>query len=127
MTIKDFKPGQTVYIAGKNQRKQEKIAMIGECTVISVGEKYITISWSGSAYNIKFFLQNDTDPFLTEKDNYPPRKLFLTKDEYELYKELLELRDFLKDASEYYNIKNYSLKQLRMVKDILEGKTDMIT
>lgn len=121
MTIKDFKPGQTVYALSRTRGKTIE-HFIKKYTVVSVGRKYVRAAPEGSTNTDEFFLDEETDNFLTENITFRERaKLFLTEAAANDDIELGMLRGWFRKATESWRIKKYTLEQLRAVKEILEG------
>lgn len=123
MTIKDFKPGQTVYALSRTRGKTTE-HFIKRYTVVSVGRKYVRAAPEGSINTDEFFLDEETDSFLTENITWRERtRLFLTEAAANDGIELDMLRDwFRRKAVESWRIEKYTLGQLRAVKEILEGQ-----
>lgn len=89
MNIKDFEPGQTVYVLSR-----ERSQKITERAVKSVGKKYVTllVNWDE-----QYYVRNDTERFLVEKvDVGYPKYLFATKEELELHIERAKLATKIK-------------------------------
>lgn len=122
MTIKDFKPGQTVYALSRTRGKTIE-HFIKRYTVLSVGRKYVRAAPEGSQNPDEFFLHEETDDYLTENITWREQvKLFLTEAAANDDIEKDMLRSWLRKATESYKIDSYTLGQLRAVKEILEGQ-----
>lgn len=122
MTIKDFKPGQTVYALFRTRGKTTE-HFIKRYTVVSVGRKYVRAAPEGYQNTDEFFLDEETDNFLTENITWRERtKLFLTEDAVNDDIELNVLRGWFRKEAESWRIEKYTLGQLRAVREILEGK-----
>ena len=121
MKIKDFKPGQTVYSLSRTRGRTTE-HFIKRYTVLSVGRKYVKAAPEGSQNPDEFFLHEETDDYLTENTTWRERtKLFLTEAAANDDIEEDMLRSWLMKSTEGYKILNYTLGQLRAVKEILEG------
>lgn len=121
MTIKDFKIGQTVYALSMIKGKTTS-HMIKKYTVLSVGRKYVKAALEGAECPDSFYLDKDTDDYLTEDITWrEPAKLFLTEAAANDDVEKDMLRSWLKNATEWRRISDYTLEQLRAVREILEG------
>lgn len=120
MTIKDFKPGQTVYVLSRTRgRKTEHF--IKRCTVVSVGRKYVKAAPEGGLNPDEFFLKEENDNYLTENITWREQtKLFLTEAAVNDDIEKDMLRGWLRNAVECYKINSYTLEQLRAIRKILE-------
>lgn len=120
MTIKDFKTGQTVYALIRIKGKTTS-HVIKKYTVLSVGRKYVKAVLEGAECPDSFYLDKDTDDYLTENITWrEPAKLFLTEAAANDDVEKDMLRSWLKNATEWRRISDYTLEQLRAVREILE-------
>lgn len=112
MNIKDFKPGQTVYILSR-----ERAQTITERVVKSVGRKYVTllVNWDE-----QYYVRNDTEGFLVEKVDVGYSKyLFSTKEELELHIERAKLETKIK--RDILNvIDKMEIAQLRQIADWMD-------
>lgn len=116
MNINDFKVGQTAYILGFSIGGAEKIT---ECTVKTVGRQYVTVARDNICTG-KFANNECCDNALTEASKFSyGNLLFSSKEEIQKYRELKELRRWF--SAEATKANSYSLRQLRKVKEILEG------
>lgn len=119
MKIKDFKPEQTVYgLTKKNGRTTEHF--LKKYKVVSVGRKYVRVAPEGCRFLTEFYLEEDSDNYLTENKDFGEReKLFLTEaaanEEIERYMILMWLR---KNA--YGKLGYCTINQLRQIRKILE-------
>ena len=108
MQLKDFTPGQTVYLlSGK---------YVSECKVKSIGRKYITVS-IGVNHDEKFAILNEKDCYLIDTRGWGDRGyLFTSKEAIEDYKEQKELKRKL-----CYDVHSWtqelSLDQLRRINE----------
>lgn len=108
MTIKDFSPGQTVYIlSGK---------YISERKVKSVGRKYVKIE---SNWDERFSETDDSNNFLVSSNTWGAQdRLFASIEDYNDYKEQEELkRKLLCDVHSW--TQKLSLDQLRRINAII--------
>lgn len=121
MTIKDFKPGQTVYVLSRVKGRTTE-HFIKKYKVVSVGRKYVKAAPENSLkYPVEFFLNNETDDFLCENKDWGDKDRLFTSEEAvndDIEKDML--RTWLRKATESYKIDTYTLSQLRDVKKILE-------
>lgn len=117
MKINEFQKEQKAYVLACDHRRRT----IKECSVVSVGRKYVTVS---IGHKEEKFVENDCyQNALSEVTEYGyVDLLFASKEEVEKYEEIRELRRWLSaDAASFKRINSYSLEQLRAVKEILEG------
>lgn len=116
MKLKDFHVGQTVYVVG-GDHKQERV--VSEYHVVSVGRKYIKCE--NDIGNIREFeILIDEQPYLTEHKDYGYKKLlFSTEKAASEHVEGNALRSWLSKAAEWYKLNQYTIEQLRTVKEIL--------
>lgn len=121
MTIKDFKPGQTVYVLSRIKGRTTE-RFIKKYKVVSVGRKYVKAAPENSLkYTVEFFVNNETDDFLYENKDWGDKdRLFATEEAANDDIEKDMLRIWLRKATESYKIDTYTLSQLRGVKKILE-------
>lgn len=124
MTIKDFKVGQTAYMLSEKQSKGESKAT--EVEVVKVGRKYVTVTVNGNWWNeIRFFEPHTEAFFLYEDKDYGVKRLlFQTAKDVDDYNELIDLRSWVQEATNWMKVKDYTLAQLRAVKKILEEEPD---
>lgn len=117
LTIKDFKKGDTVYILQENMGRNT-MSVVSERTVLRVGRTYVTLD---TAWEEKFM---DWDKeYLLEKCDFGEKKLlFKTRADAEGYIEKCDLAQWLSRIS-VSQAEEYSLEQLRKVKEILDVKT----
>lgn len=123
MTIKDFKPGQTVF-ALSTTRGRTVHHTIRKYVVKSVGRKYVKVSTEEHpALTIEFSSNNVTaDQYLIENKDWGDRmKLFPSLQAANDEIERGELKLWLRGATEPNKIQCYTLEQLRAVRKILEG------
>lgn len=114
MNIKDFKKGQTVYILNMHTGRNTE-PTIRETTVSAIGRKYVTIE-NGSRY------ENSDSPYdLIKNSDFGDRAFLCPSREYaEMHIERDKLRRWLCVAAKF--VKEYSLEQLRKVREILESE-----
>lgn len=111
--IKDFKPGNTVYVLYEHPGTNKE-SEIQERTVEKVGRKYVTDN-RGIRYCEEYWLREG----VVEASDYGRRGfLFLTKSEAEDYIEKNKLALWIAHIS-FSKAKLYSLQQLRDVYEIL--------
>lgn len=121
MKVRDFKPGQTVYVLGQ-KRGGTTEHFIERRTVVSVGRKYVKAAPEGSRLTDDFYLHEETDDYLTENITCRERKrLYPTLEAANDGIEEDMLRHWFREAAEWNKISTYKLGQLREVKRILEG------
>lgn len=115
ITIKDFKKGEKAYSVLRNHGRNAE-PIIREEPIITIGRTYVTTS-VGSR---EFKYQNHNTDYLFEKVDYgESRLLFKTRQDAENYIETCKLAQWLGSIS-ISKAEQYSLKQLRTVKSILE-------
>lgn len=123
MTIKDFKVGQTAYILDDGRRRSnERLATA--VTVVKVGRKYVTVKEEGRQ-EARFFESHAETSYLFEDRDYgAQRLLFLTTEAVDEYNELNSLQSWVQEATNWMKVKEYTLAQLRAVKQILERERE---
>ena len=117
MNIKDFKPGQEVYVVEGNERRGYRTY---ERIVQSVGRKYVKVSPKGSTCTEEFAQSNHDDNFLERRyfsDN--PAMLFATEEDITDYFEKIIHRAWVRENMSGYKLNRYSLEQLREIRRIL--------
>lgn len=120
MKLKDFTVGQTAYMFGDDSRRN-KLNNVAEVEVVKVGRKYVTVSRKDYRWEERFFSRWDESPYLVEDVDYGyPRLLFPSKAAADEYAETQELRTYICGAIDMLKIKQYSLKQLRAIKKIID-------
>lgn len=125
MTLKDFTPGQTVYvlkiIAGRTTEYSVK-----RYKVFSVGRKYVRATTDvGGIYPTEFFIANVDNEYLTENKDWGDRELlFLTEGDVNDYIEKIELQKWFRNEISERKLCTYTLNQLRAIKAILEGNLE---
>lgn len=125
MTLKDFKPGQTVYnlriITGKSTEYS-----VTRYKVVSIGRKYVRAAPDGSdIYPTEFYLADEDNEYLTENRDWGNRTLlFFTESNINDYIEKIELRKWFRNEISEHKLRTYTLNQLRAIKAILEGKLE---
>lgn len=122
MTIKDFKVGQIAYILENEHRTT--FSAVTEAEVIKVGRRYVTVR--AERQEIRFFEPVNSTVYLVEDRDYGAKRLlFLTAEAVAEHMELNNLRNWVQEATNWLEVKRYTLAQLREVKKILEGGEDM--
>lgn len=122
MTIKCFKVGQAVVIAGDGGAARASRKGRTEAVVTKVGRKYVTVLPVGGGYETKY-REGDSERlgYLIEETNIgSPRLLLPSVRAADAYYEAEELRLWLVKAAGWGGVHRYSLEQLRQVKQILE-------
>lgn len=122
MTIKDFKPGETVY-ALSWEKGHTTHHTIRRYMVISVGRKYVKVAPADFPnLTTEFYKPEGEAEYLTERKDWGnPMRLFLTEAAANDDIETDKLRSWFRKAAEHYRIEEYTLEQLRAVRKILEG------
>lgn len=117
LTVKDFSPGDIVYIVRENRGRKESSNIVKR-TVKKVGRKYVILNGSG-CYEEKY--EDWKSDYLHEKADYgEPSLLFKTEEDAMKYLEKKELIRWISNIS-FVRAEKYSLQQLRAVKQILEN------
>ena len=122
MTIKCFKVGQAVVIAGDGGAARASRKGRTEAVVTKVGRKYVTVMPVGGGYETKY-REGDSERLvylIEETDIGSPRLLLPSVRAADAYYEAEELRLWLVRAAGWDGVHRYSLEQLREVKRILE-------
>lgn len=119
MTIKDFKVGQTAYIVGDGQRRDDDKTVAVK--VVKVGRRYVTVN-EGGRQETRFYEPITPTSYLVEDKEYGAKRLlFPTSEAAGEYNELNDMRSWVQEATDWMKLKDYTLAQLRVVKKILEG------
>ena len=114
ITIEDFQKGDIVYILTRNKGRNAD-SFIKEAEVTCVGRIYVT---TGINYSTRKYMNWDAD-YLYEKVEFGEATLlFKTKEDAQNYLERAELAQWLGCIS-IIDAEQYSLEQLRKVKEIL--------
>lgn len=117
MTIKDFKVGQTVFVVGDGCTQRDRFRTT-EAEVVKIGKKYVTINGN---WGMQFKEASESRFYLVEHTECgAPRLLFPSREALDEYRELEELKTWVRSATCWDKIKSYTLAQLRAVKKILE-------
>ena len=116
MKISDVRPGQTVFIRGE----RDNIGAIHEAVVRKVGRKYVTLN---DPWGSRFYVDYESSLYLEEHSGYGAvRQLYLSRADVEADIEAEKLRLWLMNTgSSWAQIRQYTLEQLRAVRQILEG------
>lgn len=126
MNIKDFKPGQEVYVfSTKSGWTVNHTAK--KYIVRSVGRKYVKVSTEDFPDTvIEFFKKKGADEnYLTENQDWgDKRRLFISLQAANDEIEKEALIKWLRVATSWGRIESYSLRQLRAAKQALERKED---
>lgn len=122
MKIKDFKPGQTVFVLTRTRGRTTEHS-VKRYKVLSVGRKYIKAApEENPIYPTEYYLNDSVDEYLTEnKDWGDSTRLFPTEEAVNNDIEKDMLQSWIRKATENYKLNTYTLEQLRAVKEILEG------
>lgn len=115
ITIKDFKVGQKIAVLRMHCMRNMEPELY-ERTVDKVGRKYV-VDNRGTKYCKEDYLTEG----LVENSEYGERAyIFPTKEEAEKYIEKSEILKWLQGLN-FISGREYTLEQLRKVKEILEG------
>lgn len=119
MSIKDFHPGQTIYVLNMKKGYNADPELF-ERKVVKVGRKYITDDRDCRFYESDVILSEDrrTHVFLEDREFGEKGFLFATKEEADSWIELDKLGKWLSTIHCYNH--PYTVEQLRKVKEILE-------
>lgn len=119
MSIKDFHPGQTIYVLNMKKGYNADPELF-ERKVVKVGSKYITDDRDCRFYESDVILSEDrrTHVFLEDREFGEKGFLFATKEEADSWIELDKLEKWLSTIHCYNH--PYTVEQLRKVKEILE-------
>ncbi|MDE7245539.1 MAG: hypothetical protein K2O18_16420 [Oscillospiraceae bacterium] len=118
MTIKDFKVGQTAYIVGDWRRRDDGKATAAE--VVKVGRRYVTVKEAGRQETRFYEAVGFNDCLAEDREYGAKRLLFPTAEAVDEYNELNDLRSWMQEATNWMKVNNYTIAQLRAVKNILE-------
>lgn len=124
MNIKDFRPGQEVF-ALSTKKGRTVHHTIRKYIVRSVGRKYVKVATEEyPSLMIEFYKPEcNNGEYLVENRAWGDRMRLFTSQQAandEIEREML--KGWLREAAEWNRIQNYTLEQLRAVRDILEGK-----
>ena len=118
MTVKDFHVGQTVYIV-RGDIRERRNDLAEKVEIVKVGRKYVTINGN---WGQKFKETDKDTAYLVEHTEYGnPDMLFPSKNALEEFLELCELKMWILREINWNKVDQYTLWQLRKVKEILEG------
>lgn len=118
MTIKDFNPGQTIYVVYMKKGYNAK-PEICERKVVKVGRKYITDDRDCRFYETDIIMDDHRTHVLLEDREFGEKGyLFASKEEADSWIELDKLEKWLSTIRCYNH--PYTVEQLRKVKEILE-------
>ncbi len=124
VSLKDFKVGNTVYRVKEYKgvvREGKPIEPeIKNFMVVFVGKKYVTIK--AGACECKY-METGQKYLRESRMTGDATLLFKTKEDAEAYLQKQELVKWLSNLS-FYNANQLSVEQLRMIKDIVDGKID---
>ena len=130
MDIKDFHVGQTAYmLSGDNRARNAPPAPLKEVTVLKVGRKYVTVAESQMADLPWAHIQFESTPegflYLVEKVDYGyARSLFATQEAYLDHRDRERLWQWIRNAVDRRRFYDYSVDQLRAVKQILDPESE---
>lgn len=119
MKIAEFKVGQEAYTFHGPLYKKEK-HRIETVRVSKIGKKYVTATYG--RIEMKFESTSESRKYLVENTEYGDRRLLFQS--MEGVKEHLErerLKTWLREATGWDKIDNYTIEQLRDVKKVLNG------
>ena len=120
MDIKDFAVGQKAYFYGGSIRSKGD-APLQEVTITKVGRKYVTAKGGWWERQFEPTYNAEVDRYLIEKVEIGTAgRLYATREDYEIEREADSLRGWLNKATNWSNVRTYTLEQLRAVKAILE-------
>lgn len=126
MNIKDFKPGQEVFVLSTTKGR-EVHHNIRKYIVKSVGRKYVKVATEDYPnLTINFCKQEyDRGEYLVENRDWGDRtRLFASLQAVNDEIEREALKSWLRGAAEWNKIQSYTLDQLRAVRDILGGENN---
>lgn len=113
MTVKEFDIGQRVFILNMHEGRNSE-PEIREESVISVGRKYVTVE-NGNRYASEEWFHFG----LVQSIDYGERSFLCpSKTDAYNYIEFIKLQIWISSLTRY-KVKNYTLEQLRKVKEIL--------
>lgn len=130
MHIKDFQVGQTAYmLSGENRCRTAPPAPLKEVTVLKVGHKYVTVAEPQMVEHPWSHIQFESTPegflYLTEKRDWGyARSLFATQEAYLDHRDRELLWQWIRNAVDRQRFYDYSVDQLRAVKQILDPESE---
>lgn len=123
MEIKHFSKGDTVYVLNGNEISEMKVVSVGnKCVNVGSCENTPECGWTAFKQTDHNCSAENSLPYLEEDKDWGERKLlFRDKTGIEQYTERRELEKWFAEeiCGHEDNIRNYSLQQLRAVRDIL--------
>lgn len=109
MTIKDFTPGQTVYII---ERHAFRPCIMQERIVHHIGRKYVTLD---GRWKEQYGVEDERHNYLTEKADYGTKRiLFATLQAAEQYQERTQLIQKVSSRI-HYSMPYFNIDQLRQL------------
>ena len=125
--IKDFQPGQTAFVVTQKAGRVHQ-SDIKRVAVLSVGRKYVKASPEGLKQPIDFYAtENYPDCLIENNCSGDRRRLYLTEDAANEAIEADYLRVWMMKAVNYLKLKEYTLRQLRATKAILEYDDEFVS
>lgn len=121
MKSRDFKKGQVAYKLSYNNQKNSCYQIV-PMRVLRVNRTFVSVgALAGDREAEMYYPETSGDPYLTAANDpgICKSKLFLTEGDANDYLEAEGLRNWLREACSWGRPDNYSLEQLRAVKDIL--------
>ena len=119
MDKKDFKKGEVAYMKYIGDRRNGTLGSIKECTVKSIGSKYVTTFEGDFNSERKFEIENDfRESYIIGGSDY---QLYPNKQIIEDEKEFEEIIDLIrcKIGTNYGYKKELTLEQLRKIREII--------
>ncbi len=117
MDLKDFSVGQTAYCTNNYRGTPTEERDLREVVVVKVGYRYITVRLG--AYEQKYEpMKGKSDGFLRSLDG--SGYLYPSKESFREQLELNNMRKWFIDATDWAKREQYTLQQLKAVKEILD-------
>lgn len=114
LRVSDFKVGQKVVVVDNHQYGDGQQAVVSK-----VGWKYVTVQWYSRERYFGVGGLEDAKYLLENTDYGTPAMLFPSEEVWKEEKERAELEREIRSASDWRNMTNLSLDQLRRINAIL--------
>ena len=122
MTIKDFAPGQAVFVVERIRATREKY-QVKRMIVKTIGRKYVKASVEGSSCVDEFYHREEHDNYLTENRDWgDPALLFATEESAADYFERERQKTWIMQHVSRSKLDNFSTEQLLEIRKIMERK-----
>ena len=122
MTIKDFTPGQVVFVTERIRAARPKY-QVKRMIVKTIGRKYVKASAEGSSCVDEFYHEKESDNYLTENNDWgEPALLFTTEEALSDFFEKEKQKLWIIQHVSLSKLDNFSTEQLLEIRKIMERK-----